>query len=114
MQDYLEFYLFTDVCLLEGVFETFRLTSNEEYNLDPAYFLSAPQLAWKTMLRFIKRPIEFISDAEMYRMIQPVVSGGICHASVRHFRVNNKFMGLLYGPDEESSFDLYIDATYLY
>ena len=45
MRDYLELYLFTDVCLLADVFETFRATSKETYKLDPAYFVSAPQLA---------------------------------------------------------------------
>ena len=42
MRDYLELYLFTDVCLLVDVFETFRATSKEAYDLDSAYFLSAP------------------------------------------------------------------------
>ena len=57
MRDYLELYLFTDVCLLADVFQTFRSTSKEAYDLDPAYFLSAPQLAWNAMLRFIKLPM---------------------------------------------------------
>ena len=114
MRDYLELYLFTDVCLLADVYQTFRATSKEAYDLDPAYFVSAPQLAWNAMLKFIKRPIQLISDAEMYRMIQPAVRGGICHASVRYARANNKYMGSLYRPEEESSFILYIDATNLY
>ena len=114
MRDYLELYLLTDVCLLADVFETFRETSKEAYDLDPAYFVSAPQLAWNAMLRFIKRPIHLITDAEMYRMIQPAVRGGICHASVRYARANNKYMGSRYRPEEESSFILYIDATNLY
>ena len=114
MRDYLELYLFTDVCLLADVFQTFRATSKEAYDLDPAYFVSAPQLAWNAMLKFIKRPIQLITDAEMYRMIQPAVRGGICHASVRYARANNKYMGSLYRPEEESSFILYIDATNLY
>ena len=93
MRDYLELYLFKDVCLLTDVFQTFRATSKEAYDLDPAYFLSAPQLAWNAMLRFIMRPIKLISDAEMYRMIQPAVRGGICQASIRYVRANNKYMG---------------------
>ena len=44
MRDYLELYLFTDVCLLADVFQTFRATRTEAYELDPAYFVSAPQL----------------------------------------------------------------------
>ena len=66
------------------------------------------------MLRFIKRPIKLISNAEMYRMIQPAVRGGICHASVRYVHANSKYMGSRYRPNEESSFILYIDATNLY
>ena len=45
MRDYLELYLFTDVCLLADVFQTFRANSKEAYDLDPAYFVSAPQFA---------------------------------------------------------------------
>ena len=114
MRDYLELYLFTDVCLLADVFETFRATSKEAYELDPAYFVSAPQLAWNAMLRFIKRPIQLISDAEMYRMIQPAVRGGICHASVRYARANNKYMGSLFDRMRRVRYILYIDATNLY
>ena len=47
-------------------------------------------------------------------MIQPLIRGGVCHASVRYARANNKYMGSLYRPDEESTFILYIDATNLY
>ena len=111
MRDYLELYLFTDLCLLEDVFETFRATSKEAYNLDLAYILSAPQLVWNAMLSFIKRSIELISDAEIYGMIQPAVRGGICHASVRHVQANKEYMGSLYQTDEESSCVLYIDDT---
>ena len=50
----------------------------------------------------------------MYRMIQPAVRGGICHASVRYVRTNNKYMGSRYRSEEESLFILYIDATNLY
>ena len=113
MRDYLELYSFTDECLLADVFQTFRATSKEAYDLDPASFLSAPQLAWNAMLRFIKRPIELISDAEMYQMIQLAVRAGICHASVRYVRANNKYIGSRYRPEEESSFIFYIDATNL-
>ena len=58
--------------------------------------------------------LELISDPEMYRMIQPNIRGGICHWSGRYARVNNKYMGALYRPDEPESFIMYIDATNLY
>ena len=46
MRKYMQLYLTTDVCLLADVFENFRATCHEAYELDPAYFVSAPQLAW--------------------------------------------------------------------
>ena len=38
-------YLLSDICLLADVFHTFRNNSLDEYQLDPAYIVSAPQLA---------------------------------------------------------------------
>ena len=64
-------YLLNDICILADVFETFRANSLEEYQLDPAYYTSAPELAWSALLKFINRPIHLITDPEMYRMIQP-------------------------------------------
>ena len=114
LKQYLELYLFADVCQLTDVFQDYRKTCSEAYKLDPAYFLSAPQLSFNALLRFIKRPIELISDAEMYRMIQTSIRSGICRASVRYASANNKYIGSLYRPDEESLYILYIDATNLY
>ena len=38
-------YLLSDICLLADVFQAFRNNSLNEYQLDPANFASAPQLA---------------------------------------------------------------------
>ena len=88
LKDYMKLYLLSDICLL-AVFKMFRNNSLIEYQLDPAYFVSAPQLAWNPLLKHINRPIQLITDPEMYRMIQPNIRGGICHASVRYARANN-------------------------
>ena len=100
-KEYLELYLMSDVCLLADVFEDYRETCLFAYKLDTAYFLSASQLSFNAMLRFIEEPIECICDGEMYRMIQPAIRGGLCHASVRYARSNNKYMGSLYNPNEK-------------
>ena len=114
LEDYLKLYLASDVCQLADVFENFRHNCFQNYKLDPAYFVSAPQLAWNAMFKFLDLKLELISDPEMYRMIQPNIRGGICHASGRYARANNKYMGALYRPDEPESFIMYIDATNLY
>ena len=114
IDDYMRLYLLCDVALLADVFQKFRKQSLEEYQLDPAYYMSSPQLAWSALLKYIDRPIHLITDPEMYRMIQPNIRGGICHASVRYARANNKFMGALYDPTKPSSYILYVDANNLY
>ena len=58
--------------------------------------------------------LEFISDPVMYRTNQANIRGGICNASGRYARANNKYMGMLYRPDEPESFIMYIDATNLF
>ena len=107
-------YLLNDITILADVFETFRANSLDEYQLDPAYFINAPHLAWSALLKFINRPIHLITDPEMYRMIQPNIRGGIVHASVRFARANNKLLGSLYDPTKPTSYILYVDANNLY
>ena len=45
LNDYMSLYLLSHICLLANVFETVRSNSLEEYQLNPAYSVSAPQLA---------------------------------------------------------------------
>ena len=57
LNDYMCVYLLPDICILADVFEAFRANSLEEYQLDPAYYMSALQLAWSALLKFINRSI---------------------------------------------------------
>ena len=104
LKDYIQLYLLSDICLLADVFQMFRNNSLNEYQLDPAYFVSAPQLAWNALLKHSNQSIPLITDPEMYRLIQPNIRGGICHASVRYARANNKLMGSLYDPTKPTSY----------
>ena len=69
MGAYMLLYLCCDVALFADVFQRFRRNSLDEYQLDPVYYASAPQLAWSALLKYIDRPIQLITDPEMYRMI---------------------------------------------
>jgi hypothetical protein len=44
-EDYLKLYLASDVCQLADVFQNFRNICHQYYDLDLAYFVSAPQFA---------------------------------------------------------------------
>ena len=41
LKEYMALYLLSDICLLADVFQAFRNISLDEYQLDPAYFVSA-------------------------------------------------------------------------
>ena len=113
LKEYMALYLLRDICLLSDVFQAFRNNSMDEYQLDPAYIVSAPQLAWNALLKHIDRQIPLVTDPDMYRMIQPNIRGGICHASVL-YACANKMMGSLYGPRQPTPYIMEVDANNLY
>ena len=96
------------------MFQAFPNQSLYEYQLDSTYFVSAPKLAWNALLKHIDRPITLITDPAMYRMMQPNIRGGICHASVRYACANNKLMGSLYDPRQPTSYIMEVNAKNLY
>ena len=49
--EYHDLYVQSDTALLADVFENFRDKCIEIYRLDPAYFLTAPGLAWQGCLK---------------------------------------------------------------
>ena len=114
LKEYMGLYFQSDICLLADVFKTFQNNSLDEYQLDPAYCVSAPQLALNALLKHIDRPIPLITDPDMYRMIQPNIRVGICHASVRYARANNKLMDPLYKSRQPTSYIMEVDANNLY
>ena len=108
LEDYLKLYLASDVCQLADVFINFLSNCFLNYKLDPSYFVSAPQLACNAKFKMQDLKLELITDPEMYRMIQPNIRGGICHATERYARANNKYMAALYRLDEPDSFIMYM------
>ena len=51
LEDYHNLYVQSDSLLLANVFENYRNKCIEIYELDPAYFLSPPGLAWQACLK---------------------------------------------------------------
>ena len=49
--DYHDLYVQSDTLLLADVFKNFRDICLNEYELDPAHFLSLPGLAWQACLK---------------------------------------------------------------
>jgi hypothetical protein len=75
--DYHDLYLKSDVLLLADVFEEFRSVCLENYKLDPAWYFTAPGLAWDAALKESKVELELLNDIDMLLMIEKGTRGGI-------------------------------------
>ena len=112
--DYHNLYLKCDVLLLADIFESFRTISMQNYELDPAHFVSAPHLSWEAMLKMTKCKQELLTDAAMFTLLHEGLRGGVSMISKRHAKANNKYMGSLYDASQPSSYIIYLDANNLY
>ena len=106
-------YFLSDICFMDDVFSAFRKNYLDEYQLDPAYFVSGPQLAWRELIKHIIRLISLMTDSEMYRIILSNIFGDICDKSVHYARANNKLMNSLYDPQQPTSYIIEVDANNL-
>ena len=111
--EYHDLYVQSDTALLADVFENFRDKCIEIYELDPAHFLSAPGLAWQACLKKTEVELELLTDNDMLMMFEEGTRGGMCQATYRYAKANNKYMKN-YDKNKESSFLIYDDANNLY
>ena len=119
MRDYHDLYCKTDVLLLADVFERFRDVCQHHYGLDPAWYYTAPGLAWDACLRETKVELELLHDQDMLLMVEKGIRGGVSMISNRYGKANNKYMtkekdGVEYDPNKPSSYIQYLDANNLY
>ena len=99
--------------MLADVFENFRNKCIEIYELDPAYFLSAPGLAWQACLKKTKVELELLTDIGMLLMVGKGTRGGICTKTIhRYAKANNKYIEN-YDKNNELLYIEYLDATYI-
>ena len=85
----------------------------EIYELDPIYFVSAPGLAWQAYLKKTGVKLELITDYDMLLMIEKGIRGGICQATYRYAKANNKYMKN-YDKTNESLCIEYLDENNFY
>ena len=111
--EYHNLYDKIDTSLRGDIFENFRNMCLDIYELDPTYFVSAPGLAWKACLKKTKVELELLTDYDMILMIEKGIRGGICQATHRYAKANNKYMKN-YNKNIESSYIQYLDANNLY
>ena len=111
--EYHDLYVQTDTLLLADIYENVRTMCLKIYELDPVHFVSAPGLAWPACLKKTGVKLELITDYDMILMIEKGIRGGICQATHRYAKANNKYMKK-YAKNIESSYIEYLDANNLY
>lgn len=114
LRDYHDLYNKSDVLLLGDVFDNFRDVCIETYGLDPAWYYTAPGLAWDAALKITDVKLELLSDPDMLLMIEKGIRGGISMISNRYGKANKPYMGYKYDPTEETKYITYLDANNLY
>ena len=87
-----DLYVRSDTLLLVAVFENFRNKYIEIYELDPAFFLSAPGLTWQAYLKETGKRLELLTYINILLMIEKGTRGGMCHVVHTHAKANNKYM----------------------
>ena len=113
MGDYHDLYLKSDVLILADVFENFRKTGKEYYNLDPAHYFSCPGFAWDAMLQMTYINLEIITDIDLYQMVETGLRGGVSYIANRYSKPNTKYLSD-YDKNKDSSYLMYLDANNLY
>ena len=93
MRDYHDLYLKTDVLLLADVMENYRNICNDNYELDPLWYYTAPGLAWDAALKISKIILELLTDPDMYLMVEDGIRGGTSTVMKRYAKANNPYTG---------------------
>ena len=99
--------------MFADVFENFRDKFNEIYELDPVYFVSVPGLAWQACLKKTGVKLELLRDYNLVLMDENGIRSGICQATHRYAKANNKYMKN-YDKSIESSYIAFLDSNDLY
>lgn len=87
--EYHNLYLKLDTVLLQDVFENFRKEIYDNYKIDPAYYILAPNFADAASLKMTGQKLELITDEKMYNIYEKGIRGGISQISHRSSIANN-------------------------
>ena len=113
MGQYHDLYLESDIPLLSDVFENFRNTCMQYYELDPCHYFTSPGLSWDAMLKMTNIKLKLLTNIDMFQFIEKGMRGGVSYIANRYGKANNKYMKS-YDKKTSSKYITYLDANNLY
>ena len=111
LRDYLRAYLQLDCILLADIFENFRKTTWENYTLDPANFVTLPQLSFAAAFKEIRT--DLLTEVEMYQFFEAGIRGGMTFVNKHMVQARNPECGDAVDP-REATYISYWDENNLY
>ena len=81
IKDYLEIYMKQDICLQTELFNVFKNTIWNKFEIDCSKYITSCSLTLDLMLKYTKVKIELFKDITMFDYIDSSIMGGLCIAS---------------------------------
>ena len=84
VKDYLEIYMKLDICLQADLFNVFRNTIWDKFEIDCSKYITSYSLSLDLMLKYIGAKIQLLKNITMFDYIDSSIMGGLCIASQKH------------------------------
>ena len=81
VKDYLEIYMKLDICLQGDIFNVFKNTIWDKFEIDRSNYITSCSLTLDLMLKYTKVKIELFKDITMFDYVDSNILGGLCIAS---------------------------------
>ena len=81
IKEYLDIYLKLDICLQADIFNVFRNTIWDKFEIDCSKYITSCSLSLDLMLKYTEVKIELIRDISIFDYGNSSILGGICIAS---------------------------------
>ena len=81
VKDYLEIYMKLDICLQSDIFNLFRTTIWDKFEIDCSKYVTSCSLSLDLMLKYTGVKIQLFRDITMFDYTDSSIVGGLCIAS---------------------------------
>ena len=96
LNEYLTCYLKSDITLLADIFNNFRKTIFDDFELDVCKYISAPSLSKDIALKQSKVKIENIKDVTIFQFVKNSIMGGLSDSITSNVKLDNDKQTIAY------------------